>query len=270
MRIEDVDTPRCVAGAADTRSSRSWRRSVCVPDDAAVRQSQRDRAVPGGAAALAARAAPIRAAAAAATSRLAVAAPAGARDAPRRTRLSGHLPRRPARQAGARGSAARATPAPAAAKRRIDWHRPPPRRAAPGRRPQRRRLRAASAPTASGPISSRWWSTTPGRASPTSCAAKTWPTTRRGRSCCSGCSACRTPRYLHTPLVRAATATSCRSRRGAAPLDARRPARGAARRRAGARTGLARQRRSAEWLAAAIAAGASAPWRLEATRRARA
>jgi hypothetical protein len=64
-------------------------------------------------------------------------------------------------------------------------------RAAAGRDARGRRLRAAPRRRASGPTSWRWWSTTPTRASPTSCAARTWPTTRRGRSCCSARWACR-------------------------------------------------------------------------------
>jgi glutamyl-Q tRNA(Asp) synthetase len=48
----------------------------------------------------------------------------------------------------------------------------------------------SSAPTACGPTSWPWWWTTPRRASPMWCAAKTWPTTPRARSCCNAHWAC--------------------------------------------------------------------------------
>ena len=49
-----------------------------------------------------------------------------------------------------------------------------------------------------------------------------------------------TPRYLHTPLVRTADGAKLSKQTGATPLAARRSARGAARRRPGARPGGAR------------------------------
>ena len=123
---------------------------------------------------------------------LAAAAPGGvARRCRCRARLSRHLPRRPRRQGRRARSACSSTRGPASGERDRRVARPPSRTAAPGRRPRGRRLRAAAAPTASGPTSSPSSSTMRRRASPTSSAARTWPTTRRGRSCCSACSACR-------------------------------------------------------------------------------
>jgi hypothetical protein len=48
------------------------------------------------------------------------------------------------------------------------------------------------APTGCGPTSWPWWWTMPSKASPTWCAAKTWPTTPHARSCCSARWACPT------------------------------------------------------------------------------
>src|SRR5574341_2634215 len=80
-----------------------------------------------------------------------------------------------------------------------------------------------SAPTACGPTSSRWWSTMPSRASPTSCAARTWPTTRRARSTCSAASDC-PPRAICTRRwYWGQTARSCPSR--TAPRRSRWPIR---------------------------------------------
>ena len=63
----------------------------------------------------------------------------------------------------------------------------------------------------------------------TSCAARTWPTTRRARSICSGCSACRRRATCTRRWCSAPTARSCRSRTAPQPLDVARSARRAAR-----------------------------------------
>ena len=69
------------------------------------------------------------------------------------------------------------------------------RRRDPGPAGAGRRARSATsccaAPTAAGPTSWPWWSTTPRRASPTWCGARTCSTPRRGRSSCSARWACR-------------------------------------------------------------------------------
>ena len=103
--------------------------------------------------------------------------------------------------------------------------RPAARPAAAGRGARGRRLRAASAPTARGPTSWPWWWTMPRKASATSCAAKTWPTTRRARSCCSARSACRrratcTRRWCWAPTARSCPSRTARSR--STPADRRR------------------------------------------------
>ena len=106
----------------------------------------------------------------------------------------------------------------------------------------------------SGPTSWRSSSTMRRKASPTSCAAKTWPTTRARQILLQRQLGLPTPRYLHTPLVLSAqTARSCRSR------PARRRStwrdRSDALQAAAGVLGLdARGTSLAEWLAAAVAA----------------
>ena len=86
-----------------------------------------------------------------------------------------------------------------------------------------------SAPTACGPTSSPWWSTMRRRASPTSCAAKTWPTTRRGRSCCSARSGCPRRATCTRRWCSAPTARSCPSRTAPRRSTSREPLAGPAR-----------------------------------------
>ena len=76
-----------------------------------------------------------------------------------------------------------------------------------------------SAPMACGPTSWRWWWTMPGRASPTWCAAKTWPTTRRGRSCCSARWACPRRAICTRRWCWAPTAHKLSKQNGAQALD---------------------------------------------------
>ena len=124
-----------------------------------------------------------------------------------------------------------------------------------------RRLRACAAPTASGPTSSRSSSTTRRRASPTSCAARTWPTTRARQIHLQRLLGLPTPRYLHTPLVLGADGEKLSKQNGARPLDRAPPLAGAARGRHGCSALDVERRRplSPAWLAdATCAAGAHA------------
>jgi renalase len=73
--------------------------------------------------------------------------------------------------------------------------------------------------TACGPTSWPWWWTMAHRPSPTWCAAKTWPTTPRARSCCNTHWACPRQQYLHTPLVRGCDGEKLSKQNGAAPLE---------------------------------------------------
>ena len=166
-----------------------------------------------------------------------------------------------------RGTASWSTPAPAATglaraagarlalqaqrrRRRCDWHGPPPGPAAAGRGARGRRLRAQARRRPVGLPARRGGRRCGRRASRTSCAAKTWPTTRRGRSCCSTRCGLPTPRYLHTPLVLGANGEKLSKQNGAQPLDTSRAAAGAQRRGAGARPAAQQRATVAEALAA--------------------
>ncbi len=222
VRIEDVDTPRCVPGA-DREILRQLAACGLLPDEPPLWQSARgaayqaalDRLVAAG------QAYPC------ACSRKDIEQALAAQGRPRRrgagSALPRHLPRRAARPPGARLAAARA-----------GWHRaagPIAGSARSGRTWRRRWATSSSgAPTACGPTSSRWWWTMPTRASRTWCAARTWPTTPRGRSSCSSALGLPTPSYLHTP------AGAGRRRREAVQAE-RRAGTGPARSAAGARRG---------------------------------
>ena len=93
-----------------------------------------------------------------------------------------------------------------------------------GRERTRSATSCSSAPTACGPISWRWWSTTPRKASRTSCAARTWPTTRARQILLQRALGLPTPSYLHTPLVLGADGEKLSKQNGAQALDLPRPA----------------------------------------------
>jgi glutamyl-Q tRNA(Asp) synthetase len=59
----------------------------------------------------------------------------------------------------------------------------------------------------------------PHKASPTWCAAQTWPTTPPARSGCKQALGLPHPSYLHTPLVLGANGEKLSKQNGAAPLD---------------------------------------------------
>ena len=72
----------------------------------------------------------------------------------------------------------------------------------------------SSAQMACGPTNWPSWWTTPRKASPTSCAARTWPTTRPARSGCSAAWACPRPATCTRPWCAVRTARSCPSKTG--------------------------------------------------------
>ena len=253
-----TSTRRATSPARPRRSSASSARCGLLPDEPPVRQSERDRALRGGAAPAAEpRAGPIPAAAAAATSRspLAPAGRAAHAHAERvypgtcRGGLHGKPRDRSALRTDARagwpagrGASSGSTAASAAQTR--------------GRRRAASATSCCAAPTASSPTSWRSSSTMRRRASPTSSAAKTWPTTRARQILLQRLLGLPTPRYLHTPLVLGAR------RREAVEADRRPAARrwtGRWRRLRGAGRCSASTSRGtslAEWLAA-VAAGAA-------------
>ena len=189
------------AGAADTILAQL---AACglVPDEAPVWQAARGAIVPGRARCIAARGPglPLRLAAAR-TSTTFWAARGRPVDRHAEAGVSRHLSRWAERQARARLAAALRHRGRAL---RIDWN---DRRL--GAQQQNlthdgRRLRAEARRRPVGLPARGGGGRRGASGSPTWCAAKTWPTTRRARFTCSGCWACRTPIYLHTPLVRAA------------------------------------------------------------------
>jgi hypothetical protein len=210
VRIEDVDTPRCVPGA-DRIILEQLAHCGLVPDEPPVYQSQRGALYQNALDSLTARALAYPCA----CTRQDIALRAGGfgpgARTPWRAGLPRHLPRRPARPARARLAAGHAGRSPPSPGRTACWARS--RRTSP----MRSATSCSSAPTDCGPTSWPWWSTTRPRASRTSCAARTWPTTRRGKSCCSARWACRcratcTRRWCWAPTAKSSPNRTARRR----------------------------------------------------------